>query len=103
VGKWIQELSSLVWELCTQPSKATGQLPFFLIYGSEAIFRTDIMWKSPRLEMYEEGKANQARYLELDSAKEVRCNALLQSARYYKASDATRTTMYRRGHSTLVI
>jgi hypothetical protein len=30
------------------------------------------MWKSPRLEMYEEGKADQARYLELDSAKEVR-------------------------------
>jgi hypothetical protein len=32
--------------------------------------------------MYEEGEADQARYLELDSAEEVRCNALLLSARY---------------------
>jgi hypothetical protein len=28
------------------------------------------------------GEANQARYLDLDLAKEVRCNALLQSACY---------------------
>jgi len=29
-GKWIQELSHVVWGLRTQPSKATGQSPFFL-------------------------------------------------------------------------
>jgi hypothetical protein len=40
------------------------------------------MWQSPRLEMYEEGEADDARHLELDSAEEFRCNALLQSARY---------------------
>jgi hypothetical protein len=40
------------------------------------------MRKSPRLETYEEGEADQARYLELDSVEEVRCNALLQSVRY---------------------
>jgi hypothetical protein len=40
------------------------------------------MWKSPRLEMYEEGEADEARQLELDSAEEVRFNTLIQSARY---------------------
>jgi hypothetical protein len=64
-GKWINEISSVIWELHTQPSKATGQSPFFLIHGSEAILPTDIMWKSPRPEMYEEGKADSARHLEL--------------------------------------
>jgi hypothetical protein len=59
-----------------------SQSPFFLVYGSEAILPADIMWKSPRLEMYEEGEADQARYPKLDSAEEVRCNILLQSARY---------------------
>ena len=34
--------------LRTQPSKATGQSPFFLTYGLEAILLADIMWKSPR-------------------------------------------------------
>jgi hypothetical protein len=61
---------------------ATGQSPFFLIYGSEAILPADVMWKSPRLEMFEEGEADPSRYLELDSAEKIRCNIFLQSARY---------------------
>jgi hypothetical protein len=75
-GKWIDEISSVVWGLRTQPSKAIGQSPFFLVYGSEAILLADMMWKSPRLEMFEEGTADTARHLELDSAEEIRCNVL---------------------------
>jgi hypothetical protein len=40
------------------------------------------MWKYPRLEIFEEGEADSARQLELDSTEEIQCNALLQSARY---------------------
>ena len=32
--------------------------------------------------MYDEGEADEARQLELDSVEEARCNALVQSARY---------------------
>ena len=39
------------------------------------------MWKSLRVEAYQEGEADQARQLELDSV-EARINALTQSARY---------------------
>jgi hypothetical protein len=81
-SKWINEISSVVQGLRTQPSKVIRQSPFFLVYGSEAILSADIMRQSPRLEMYEEGEADDARHLELDSAKEVKCNVLLQSARY---------------------
>jgi hypothetical protein len=81
-GKWINEISSLVWGLRTQPNQATGQSPFFLVYGSEAILPANMMWKTPRLEMFEEGEADIARHLELDSAKEIRYNVLFQSARY---------------------
>jgi hypothetical protein len=81
-GKWVHELPHVVWGLRTQPSKATGQTPFFLVYGSEAILPADIMWKSPRVKMYNEGKADEARQLELDSVEEARCTALVQSARY---------------------
>jgi hypothetical protein len=79
-GKWINELPHVIWGLRTQPSKATGQTPFFLIYGSEAILPADIMWKYPRVEMYNEGEADEARQLELDSVEEARCTALVQSA-----------------------
>jgi hypothetical protein len=81
-GKWIDEISSIIWGLRTQQRKATRQSPFYLVYGCEAILPADVIWKSPRLEMYEEGKADSARLLELDSAEEIRCNVLLQSARY---------------------
>jgi hypothetical protein len=80
-GKW-NELPHVVWGLWTQSSKDTGQTPFFLVYGSEAILPADIMWKSPRVEMYNEGEADEARQLECDSVEEARCTALVQSARY---------------------
>jgi hypothetical protein len=32
--------------------------------------------------MFEEGEADSARHLELDSAEEIRCNILFQAARY---------------------
>jgi hypothetical protein len=41
--------------------------------------------------MYEEGKADSARHLELDSAKEIKCNILLQSARYLQGAIVTMT------------
>jgi hypothetical protein len=81
-GKWINDISLVVWGLRTQPSKAIGQSPFFLIYWCEAILPADVMWKPPRLEMFEESEADTARHLELDSAKKIRCNVLRQSARY---------------------
>jgi hypothetical protein len=81
-GKWIHNLPHVVWGLRTQPSKATGQTPFFLVYGSEAILPADIMWKSPQVEMYNEGEADEAWQLELDSVEEARCTALVKSARY---------------------
>ena len=40
------------------------------------------MWRSPRVEAYQEGEADEARQFELDSVEEARINALTQSARY---------------------
>ena len=78
-GKWLAELPMVIWGLRTQSSKATGQTPFFLVYGSEAILPVDIMLKSPRLEMYDSAEADGSRQLELDSLDEMRYNALLRS------------------------
>jgi hypothetical protein len=80
-GKW-NKISSVVWGLRTQSSKITEQSPFFLVYGSEAILPTDVMWQSSRLEMYEDSEADDARHLEIGLAEEVRCKILLQSAHY---------------------
>jgi hypothetical protein len=71
--------------LRTQPSKATGQTPFFLVYGSEAILPADIMWKSPRLEMYDTIEGDDNHQIELDSLDEM------SSMLYYDLLDISRT------------
>ena len=81
----------VIWGLCTQPSKATGQTPFFLVYGSDAILPADAMWKSPRLEMYDSSEADGSCQLELDSLDEMRCNIFLRSTQYLQ-NIATITT-----------
>jgi hypothetical protein len=76
-SKWIEELSKVVWGLCTQVSRATGYSPFFLVYESEAVLPADLIWTSPKIEQYEEGEAEHTRRLELDSTEEFRVNATL--------------------------
>jgi hypothetical protein len=51
-GKWIKELPNALWGLHTQPSKPTGQSPYFVVYGSEAILPADVIWNSPAVEHY---------------------------------------------------
>jgi hypothetical protein len=81
-GKWVQELPSVVWRLQTQPCWATGQTPYFLVYGSEAVLPADLIWKAPRLEHYSDDMAEQSRLQDVDSLEEARTAALIQSKRY---------------------
>jgi hypothetical protein len=81
-GKWIKELPNALWGLRTQPTKRTGQSPYFLVYGSEAILPADVMWESPVVEQYDEGISEDSRRVDIDGLEEARCAALVQSARY---------------------
>jgi hypothetical protein len=42
-SKWIDELSCALWGNRTSPSRATGETPFFMVYGAEAV----LPWRSP--------------------------------------------------------
>jgi hypothetical protein len=42
----MKELPSLLWALRTTPSQVTGQTPFPLVYGSEAMLPTEVEHKS---------------------------------------------------------
>jgi hypothetical protein len=79
-GKWIKELPNALWGLRTQPPKPTGQSPYFLVYGSEAILPADVMWDSQAVEQYDEGISEDRRRVDIDGLEEARCAALVQSA-----------------------
>jgi hypothetical protein len=60
-GKWIKELPNALSGLRTQPTKPTGQSPYFLVYGSVAILLADVMWESPAVEQYDESISEDSR------------------------------------------
>jgi hypothetical protein len=80
------------------PARQHVRLHFFLVYDLEAIFPADIMWKSPRIETYQEGEVDEARQLELDSIEEIRCNAITQSTRYLQGVRRYCNTRFIKGH-----
>jgi hypothetical protein len=81
-GKRIKELPNAHYRLRTQPTNPTGQLPYFLVYGSEDILPADVMWESPAVEQYDEGISEDSRRVDIDGLEEARYDALVQSARY---------------------
>jgi hypothetical protein len=80
--KWIKKLPNTLWGLRTQPSKPTGQSPYFLVYGSEAILPADVLWDSPAVEQYDEGISKDSRRVDIDGLEEAHCAALVKSVRY---------------------
>jgi hypothetical protein len=66
----LAELPHVIWGLRTQVGSVTSFLPFFLVYGSEAILPTDVTFGTPRIQFYEEGEAEQTRRIYLDSLEE---------------------------------
>jgi hypothetical protein len=81
-GMWIKELLNALWGLRTQPTKPTGQSPYFLVYSSKAVLPADVMWEYSAIEQYDEGISEDSRRVDIDGLEETRCASLVQSARY---------------------
>ena len=79
-GCWLDELPAVLWSLRTTPNKSTGFTPFFLVYGAEAVIPTDIEFDSPRVTMYTEEEAEEARQDGVDLLEEGRLLALSRPA-----------------------
>nr|XP_020167548.1 uncharacterized protein LOC109753029 [Aegilops tauschii subsp. strangulata] len=81
-GSWLDELPAVLWSLRTTPKRPTGFTLFFLVYGAEAIIPTDVKFDSPRVAMYIEAEAKEAREDGVDLLKEARLLALSWPAIY---------------------
>jgi hypothetical protein len=80
--RWLAELPYMTGGLRTQVSSATGFLPFFLVYGSEAILPTDVAFGAPCIQFYEDGEAEQTHHVNLDSLEEHRLAAIMRQAHH---------------------
>jgi transposase InsO family protein len=52
--KRIDELLCTLWENRTSPSRATGETPFFMVYGAEVILPLEVIMGSLRVQAYDE-------------------------------------------------
>ena len=79
---WIAELPLVLWSLRITPSRATGYMPFFMVYGSEAVLPIDLDYGVPRIRAYNEQGAEASREDTMDQLDKARDIALLRSAKY---------------------
>ena len=81
-GIWPKELSSVLWAYRTTAMTPTGETPFRLAYGSEAIIPTEVRLTSYRVGNHDKSRNVEAMRLQLDLVDEVRAAAEQRLARY---------------------
>ncbi|CAL1358974.1 unnamed protein product [Linum trigynum] len=89
-GRWVEELPSVLWAHRTTHKTATGETPFALTYGSDAVIPVELNTPSYRVAQYDPNGNDEARSNDLDMVDEVREVAAIrlekmkrQVARYY--------------------
>ena len=81
-GIWPKELPSVLWAYRTTTRTPTGETPFRLAYGSEAVIPTEIGLTSYKVDNHDERRNDEAMRLQLDLLDEVRTTAKQRLGRY---------------------
>ena len=81
-GVWLDELLSVLWAYRMTMRTPTGETPFKLAYGSEAIIPTEVHMANHRVTMYQDKDNEEQLRLNLDLINEVRTDANERTARY---------------------
>ena len=81
-GIWPDELPSVLWAYRTTVRTPTGETPFRLAYGADAVIPAEVGLTHYRVENYSEDKNEEAMRLQLDLVDEVRATAEQRLAQY---------------------
>jgi transposase InsO family protein len=83
--KWIDELLCTPWENRTSPSRATGETPFFMVYGAEVILPLKVTMGSLHIQAYDEATYDQLRCEDIDLVDERRWQSAIKNVRYHQS------------------
>jgi hypothetical protein len=84
-ANWVNELPSVLWGNQITPSRATGETPFFLVYGAEACLPPEIIMASPQVQAFDESMQEQLRREDVDFIDERIWQVAIQNTRYNQA------------------
>ncbi|KAG7567252.1 Ribonuclease H-like superfamily [Arabidopsis thaliana x Arabidopsis arenosa] len=87
-GAWFNELQSFLWAIRTTPRRATGETPFSLVYGMEAVIPAEIFVPSPRRTNNPRNEAANSELMVdvIDTIEERRDRALVRMQNYQSAA-----------------
>ena len=81
-GVWPNELPGVLWAYRMTVRTPTGETPFKLAYGSEAVIPVEVHIANHKVMTYQEKDNEEQLHLSLDLINEVRTNAKQRTARY---------------------
>ena len=82
LGRWADELQAALWTVRTTVRGPTGETPFSLTYGSEAMTPVEMMLPSHRVTQYSEQGNLFGRASDLDLLEERRLEARMRMVNY---------------------
>ena len=82
-GKWVEELPHVLWTYRTTPCKSTGETPFSMTYGAEAVIPLETGFPTSRTSLFNPSDNDEQLTKSLDLIEEKRENVMVQLA-YYK-------------------
>ena len=81
-GKWVEELPHVLWTYRTTPRRSTGETPFSMTYGAEAVNALKSGFPTTRTSLFNPKDNDEQLARNLDLIKEKRKNAMVQLAYY---------------------
>ena len=81
-GKWVEELPHVLWTYRTTPRRSTGETPFSITYGAEAVIPLETSFLMSRTSSFNPRDKDEQLTKSLDLIEEKRENAMVQLAYY---------------------
>ena len=81
-GRWVDELSHVFWTYRTTPHRSTGETPFSMSYGTEAVIPIETYFPTLRTQLFNSNDNDKLLERSLDLIEERRESAMVQLAYY---------------------
>ena len=81
-GRWVKELSRLLWVYRTTPCKSTRETPFSMFYGTEAVIPIETGFPTLRTQSFNSSNNDELLERSLDLIEEKRESVMVQLAYY---------------------
>ena len=81
-GKWVEELPHVLWTYRTTPRRSTGEIPFSMTYGAEAVIPLETGFLTLKTSLFSPSNNNKLLKRISDLIEERRESAMVQLAYY---------------------